>query len=278
MIAEKAYLEAVKFFFTTDLATACTMMNRNVCFRRLPIALLLLTGFHLNGWTQQVTPTPEQTEQQRRAEERFHTDWANLKRYEGENKALQPLKGGEKRIVFMGNSITEAWKRTDSAFFAGRPYINRGISGQTTPQMLVRFRPDVLDLKPAVVVILAGINDIAQNTGPMTLEQTFGNIVSMAELAKANKIAVVLCSVLPAFDFPWRPGLQPAEKVVKLNAMLKAYAVKNNLVYVDYFSAMADERNGLKADLGYDGVHPTLAGYRVMAPLVERGIAAALKK
>ncbi len=184
----------------------------------------------------------------------------------------------EKRVVFMGNSITEGWKRADSAFFAGRPYYDRGISGQTTPQMLVRFRPDVIDLKPAVVVILAGINDIAQNTGPMTLEQTFGNIVSMAELAKTNGIQVVLCSVLPAFDFPWRPGLQPAEKVVKLNAMLKDYASKKNLVYVDYFSAMADGRNGLKAEYTYDGVHPTLAGYKVMAPLAEKGIAAAFKK
>lgn len=211
-------------------------------------------------------------------EERFHTDWANLKRYEAENKALQPFKAGERRVVFMGNSITEGWKRADSAFFAGRPYINRGISGQTTPQMLVRFRPDVIDLKPAVVVILAGINDIAQNTGPMTLEQTFGNLVSMAQLAQASNIAVVLCSVLPAYDFPWRPGLQPAEKVVRLNAMLKDYAANNNLVYVDYFTPMADERNGLKSDLGYDGVHPTLAGYKVMEPLVEKGIAAALKK
>ncbi len=254
-------------------------MIMNFYFRRLLVALFLMTGFNLNGRTQQSAPASAQVEERRRLEEeRFHTDWANLKRYEAENKALQPLKEGERRVVFMGNSITEGWKRTDSAFFGGKPYINRGISGQTTPQMLVRFRPDVIDLKPAAVVILAGINDIAQNTGPMTLEQTFGNIASMAELAKANNIAVVLCSVLPAFDFPWRPGLQPAEKVVKLNAMLKDYAAKNNHIYVDYFSAMADERNGLKADFGYDGVHPTLAGYRVMAPLVERGITKALQK
>jgi lysophospholipase L1-like esterase len=222
--------------------------------------------------------TPEQAEAKRKAEERFHTDWANLKKYEAENKALKPAAPGEKRVVFMGNSITEGWIKADSSFFAVKGYIDRGISGQTTPQMLVRFRPDVIDLKPSVVVILAGINDIAQNTGPMTLEQTFGNLVSMAELAKANGIKVVLCSVLPAFDFPWRPGLQPAEKVVKLNDMIKAYAAKNNIVYVDYFSAMVDERKGLKAALAYDGIHPTPAGYKVMEPLVEKGIIAALKK
>ncbi len=233
----------------------------------------------MTGYSQQTPPTLEQVEQRRKeGEERFHNDWANLRKYEGENKSLKPLKPGEKRVVFMGNSITESWKNTDSAFFAGRPYFDRGISGQTTPQMVVRFRPDVIELKPAVVVILAGINDIAQNTGPMTLEQTFGNIVSMAELAKANKINVVLCSVLPAYDFPWRPGLDPAEKVVKLNAMLKAYAARNNIIYVDYFAAMADNRNGLKTELTYDGVHPNLAGYKMMEPLVEKGIAAALKK
>jgi lysophospholipase L1-like esterase len=230
-----------------------------------------------NGFSQQTQLTPEQQEARQKAEERFHNDWANLARYAGENDALEPAKPGEKRVVFMGNSITEGWKRADSAFFAGRPYFDRGISGQTTPQMLIRFRPDVIELKPTVVVILAGINDIAQNTGLMTLEQTFGNLVSMTELAKANGIKVVLCSVLPAYDFPWRPGLQPAEKVVKLNGMLKDYAAKNKIVYVDYFSIMSDERNGLKSALTYDGVHPTLAGYKVMEPLVEKGIAAALK-
>ncbi len=252
----------------------------NKFINRLTTIILSSTiGLTMTGYSQQPPPTPEQVEQRRKeGEERFHNDWANLRKYEGENKSLKPLKPGEKRVVFMGNSITESWKNTDSAFFAGRPYFDRGISGQTTPQMVVRFRPDVIELKPAVVVILAGINDIAQNTGPMTLEQTFGNIVSMAELAKANKINVVLCSVLPAYDFPWRPGLDPAEKVVKLNAMLKAYAARNNIIYVDYFAAMADNRNGLKTELTYDGVHPNLAGYKMMEPLVEKGIAAALKK
>jgi acetyl esterase/lipase/lysophospholipase L1-like esterase len=211
-------------------------------------------------------------------EERQKNDWANFGRYKEANEKLAETTSFKPRVVFMGNSITDGWINADSSFFAGKNYIDRGISGQTTPQMVLRFRPDVIDLKSAVVVILAGINDIAGNTGPMTLEQTFGNIVSMAELAKANNIRVVISSVLPAYDFPWRPGLQPAEKVVELNAMLKEYAVKNNIVYLDYFSAMKDERNGLKADLTYDGVHPTLAGYKVMEPLAEKAIAEAMKK
>ena len=143
--------------------------------------------------------------------------------------------------------------------------------------MLVRFRPDVINLKPAVVVILAGINDIAENTGPTTLETIFGNIVSMAELAKANHIKVILSSVLPALDFPWRPGLQPANKIIRLNSMIKSYCRQNKIIYVDYFSKMADGQNGLRKDLSEDGVHPTIAGYKVMEPLVEAAIKLATK-
>jgi len=204
-------------------------------------------------------------------------DWAKLRMYATDNERLKSMPPGEQRIVFMGNSITEQWKTIDRSFFAAKPYINRGISGQTTPQMLVRFREDVIELKPDIVVILAGINDIAENTGPTTLDNIFGNIVSMAELAKANNIKVILSSVLPAYDFPWNPGLEPAEKVVKLNTMIKSYADKNNIAYVDYYSAMVDERKGLKAELSDDGVHPTLAGYKVMEPLVEEAIARVLK-
>ncbi|HZG23374.1 MAG TPA: SGNH/GDSL hydrolase family protein, partial [Chitinophagaceae bacterium] len=207
-----------------------------------------------------------------------NADWQNLSRYRKANVTLASTSSTKPRVVFMGNSITDGWIRADSSFFAGKNYIDRGISGQTTPQMLVRFRPDVIDLKPAVVVILAGINDIAGNTGPMTLEETFGNIVSMTQLAKANNIRAVISSVLPAYDFPWRQGMQPAEKVIKLNAMLKDYAAKNNLVYLDYFSAMKDERNGLPPHLSKDGVHPTLAGYKIMEPLAEKAIAEALKR
>ena len=203
-------------------------------------------------------------------------DWANLKRFEKENTELETPKPNEHRIVFMGNSITEGWKTIRPDFFANKLYVNRGIGGQTTPQMLLRFRQDVINLSPTVVVILAGINDIAGNTGPSTIEMIENNIVSMAELAKANNIKVILCSVLPAYDFPWRPGLEPAEKVIKLNALLKAYAKKHRLGYVDYFSAMVNKSNGLKEELGSDGIHPNAAGYKIMEPIIEKGIAEVL--
>jgi lysophospholipase L1-like esterase len=203
-------------------------------------------------------------------------DWANLNRYRNENAKLGLPSSGENRIVFMGNSISEGWGEICPNFFSGKPYINRGISGQTTPQMLVRFRADVIELKPAVVVILAGTNDIAGNTGPSTLEMIEGNIISMTELAKANGIKVILCSVLPAFDYPWKPGLNPAEKIAALNEMIKNYADKNGIIYLDYYSSMVDERKGLKAELTTDGVHPNEAGFKVMAPLAEEAIAKAL--
>jgi lysophospholipase L1-like esterase len=204
--------------------------------------------------------------------------WANIKKYEEANIKVKPPSANEKRVVFMGNSITDFWINTDSSFFAGKPYFDRGISGQTTGQMLVRFREDVINLKPAVVVILAGINDIAENNGPSKLEDVFGNIVSMAELAKASHIKVVLSSVMPAFAFPWRPTINPVPKVKALNEMIKTYTDKNNIVYLDYFTAMADSRSGLPANLSKDGVHPNLEGYKVMEPLAEKAIAAALKK
>ncbi len=203
-------------------------------------------------------------------------DFGGLKRFKEANAMLAAPKPGENRVVFMGDSITQGWKLDES--FPGKPYINRGISGQTTPQMVVRFRQDVIDLKPKVVVILAGINDIAGNTGPMTLEQTEGNIASMAELARANGIRVVLCSVLPAFDFPWAPGLTPAPKVVEVNAWMKQYAGEKGDVYVYYYSAMKDERGGLPPTLSADGVHPLPAGYAIMSPLAEAGIEKALQQ
>ena len=202
----------------------------------------------------------------------YAQDWANLERFQKENTKLKMSKHNKNRVVFMGNSITEGWLNLHPEFFANKPYINRGIGGQTTPQMLLRFRQDVINLNPTAVVILAGINDIAGNTGPSTIEMIADNIISMAELAKANNINVILCSVLPAYDFPWRPGLEPAEKVTKLNKLIKAYAKKHNLVYVDYFTPMADESNGLKKELGSDGVHPNKIGYLIMEPLVEDAI------
>jgi lysophospholipase L1-like esterase len=205
-------------------------------------------------------------------------DWPNLNKYQEQNAQLKPTTPGDKRIVFMGDSITEFWSVTDSEYFAGKPYVNRGISGQTTPQMLIRFRADVIALKPAVVVILAGINDIAGNTGPATLDMISNNIFSMAELAKANHIKVILCSVLPAYDFSWKPNQNPAEKVVALNKMIKNYADANDILYLDYFSAMKDERNGLKTTYSEDGVHPNKLGYQVMAPLAEKAITEVLAK
>ena len=204
-------------------------------------------------------------------------DWPNLNKYQNENANLKPVPTGQKRIVFMGDSITEFWSISDPEYFAGKPYVNRGISGQTTPQMLIRFRADVIALKPTVVVILAGINDIAGNTGPSTLEMTTDNIISMVELARANHIKVILCSVLPAFDFPWRKGLEPAEKVVKLNSMIKKYADANNILYLDYYSAMVNEQKRLNAAYADDGVHPNKLGYAVMEPLVEDAIRFNLK-
>jgi len=203
-------------------------------------------------------------------------DWANLNRFKAENANQVLPVPGEKRVVFMGNSITEGWINMHPEFFAGKFYINRGIGGQTTPQMLVRFRPDVIKLKPRVVVILAGTNDIAGNTGPSTLEMIEDNIISMAQLAKANDIKVILCSVLPVYDYPWKPGLEPAEKIITLNKMIKTYAEKSGMVYLDFFSAMVDERKGLKAEYTKDGVHPNEAGYNVMEPLTEKAIDKAL--
>ena len=204
-------------------------------------------------------------------------DWANLQEYRAENQALPAPGAGESRVVFMGNSITIGWLQTVPEFFEGKPYVNRGIGGQTTPQMLLRFRQDVIDLKPSVVLILAGTNDIAGNTGPMTLDQILDNLKSMAELALAHGIQPVLCSVLPAADYPWRPGLQPDVKIPRLNAMIQACAREKGLVYLDYFSAMANEQNGLDTSLAEDGVHPTRKGYELMAPLAEAAIRKALE-
>ena len=205
-------------------------------------------------------------------------DWANLNRYKTDNENIGLPKPGEKRVVFMGNSITEGWGNTFPDFFSANNYINRGISGQTTPQMLIRFRADVIHLKPAAVVILAGTNDIAGNTGPSTLEMIADNIFSMAELAKSNGIKVILCSVLPVYDYPWKPGLNPAEKIVTLNNMIKEYAHKKGFIYLDYFSAMVDDRKGMQAEFSKDGVHPNEAGFKVMMPLSTKAILKALKK
>ncbi len=203
-------------------------------------------------------------------------DWPDLNRFRKQNKSIGLAAEGEHRIVFMGNSITEGWPNADPEYFANPNYINRGIGGQTTPQMLLRFRADVIDLQPNVVIILAGTNDIAGNTGPMTLEEIRDNIISMSELAKVNGIEVIISSVLPAHDYVWRPGLEPNIKIPKLNAMLEEYASTNGIIYLDYFSAMVDDRNGLPKELSEDGVHPTKEGYVIMKPLAEAAIKKAL--
>jgi lysophospholipase L1-like esterase len=202
-------------------------------------------------------------------------DFGGLNRFKEADVELGAPKPSEDRVVFMGASIIERWNLEQS--FPGKPYINRGIGGQTSPQMLVRFRQDVIDLRPTAVVILAGTNDIAGNTGPMTLDQTEEDIASMADLARANGIRVVLCSLLPAFDLPWAPGIDPAPKIAEVNAWIQAYAGARGYVYVDYYSAMKDDRGGLPPLLSEDGVHPLPAGYAIMAPLAEAGIEKALK-
>jgi lysophospholipase L1-like esterase len=210
-------------------------------------------------------------------DEQLRTDWANLARYRDANTKLPPPANDENRVVFMGNSITEGWQPYFATMFPGKPYINRGISGQTTPQMIVRFRPDVIALHPRVVVILAGTNDIAGNTGPSTLEMIEDNLASMANLASANGIEVVMSSVLPVYDYPWKPGLRPAPKIIALNKWIQEYAAQHGAIYLDYHSAMVDDRGGMRSDLASDGVHPNEAGYRIMAPLVERAIEEALQ-
>jgi lysophospholipase L1-like esterase len=203
-------------------------------------------------------------------------DWPQLEHYRAANAALPPPAAGEDRVVFYGASMTEGWGMHGSSFFPGKPYVNRGISGQTSAQMVVRFRQDVIDLHPKAVVILEGTNDIAGNTGPMTPEMTEDNWKSMADLAKANGIRVIFASITPSTDFPWRKGLHPAEKIRVLNAWLKDYCAAQSLTYLDYYSALVNAEGGMKADLTVDGVHATVKGYEVMAPLAQAAIDKAL--
>lgn len=206
----------------------------------------------------------------------WEREWAYLSKYREANAQLPPPAPGEQRVVFMGDSITEGWASATD-FFSRYHFVGRGISGQTTSQMLVRFRQDVIDLKPAVVVILAGTNDIAGNGGETTLDAIENNLQSMAELARFNHIRVVLASILPAIDYPWRRGLEPAPKIVAVNRWIADYCARMGFVYLDYYSAMADKSGGLPGELSKDGVHPTPAGFAIMAPLAEQAIAQALK-
>ena len=225
----------------------------------------------------QSSPTPEQDCNRVAREKMFH-DLADFARYGPANATLPPPNPGERRVVFMGDSITDSWATVDPKFFARAEFIDRGISGQTTLQMLLRFRQDVVALKPAVVHIMAGTNDIAGNTGPMDLPATEANIASMVDLARANGIQVVIGSVLPAKDFSWHPGIDPGPKIVALNKWLKSYSHARHVIYVDYYTALTDGALGMRSDLSPDGVHPSLPGYLIMDPLADAAIRAAPRR
>ena len=199
----------------------------------------------------------------------MQNDWAYLEKYALENQKLLKLHNNGNRIVFIGDSITEFWERYDSIFFSQNDYINRGISSQTTSQILERFQNDVIDLQPKCVIILAGINDIAENNGPISIEEIMNNIVSMVEKSLKNNIEVLLCSVLPANNFYWNPKIQPIKKIMQLNQMIKAYSLINQIKYVDYYTEMVDENLGLDTKYSDDGVHPNLDGYLKMKTILE---------
>jgi lysophospholipase L1-like esterase len=257
---------------------------------RLLIALVILSACAASasaqGASQGSTDPCAEVKTHLARDEATLKDWPQLARYRDENAKVAPPAKGENRVVFMGDSITDIWQNPKfGGFFPGKPYIDRGISGQTTPQMLIRFRPDVIALKPKAVVVLAGTNDIAGNTGPMTLDMIEANLASMSELARANGIRVVLASLLPVSDYEKRDGRpiiqttrRPPEQIRALNEWMKAYAASNGATYLDYFSAMVDDKGFLKAELSDDGLHPNARGYAVMSPLAEAAIASALKK
>src|SRR5689334_10024470 len=235
-------------------------------------------------WAQQpAAPAPEPDAVKLKADldraNRQLQDWANINRYRADNAKVAPPAPDEERVVFMGDSITDGWGKQYGKFFPGKPYINRGISGQTTPQMLIRFRPDVIALKPRAVVILAGTNDIAGNTGPSTLEMIEDNLASMVDLAQKNGIKVVLSSVMPVCDYIRNQTTRrPNDQIVALNKWIKEYADTHGAVYLDYYTPMLDDKGVLKQELTYDGLHPNSAGYDVMMPLAQKAIDQALAK
>ena len=255
--------------------------------KKLALIFVAQMLFGLAAFAQTPTPTPLDLAGEKQRADRLQArllDFANFARYREANSKLALPAKDEKRVVFMGDSITDSWKLNE--YFPSQPYVNRGISGQTTPQMLIRFRPDVIDLKPKVVVILAGTNDISGNTGPTTLDAIKGNLTSMVDLAHANGINVVLATVMPISDYNKNAsGVQiirsvqrPPEQIAALNAWIKQFCSERKLVYLDYFSAMADEKGFLKAEIANDGLHPNAKGYEIIKPLAEQAIAAALKK
>ncbi len=248
---------------------------RNVSIQLAVVATLSACAHGQQPTPAEVARASEKLEAWRKGRQRVYIDdFGELKRYRAANAQLKPPAATEKRVVFYGDSITDLWPLT--AAFPGKPYVNRGISGQTTSQLLVRFRADVIALAPKVVVLLAGTNDIAGNTGPISLEEIEGNFASMVELARANGIRVVLSSVLPVHNYTPMSELtfpiRPLAKIAALNRWLKDYAVTNRCVYLDYAAAMADDRGLLRRELAEDGLHPNEAGYAIMAPLAEQAI------
>ena len=200
-------------------------------------------------------------------------DWPNLAYFHNKNISLGSPIENEKRIVFMGDSITEEWSNLYPSFFSNSSYINRGIGGQTTPQMLLRFKPDTIDLHPHIIILLAGINDVAGNTGPSTVKMITDNIFSMAELAMNKDVKIILSSILPANAFPWNDAIENVSStIISINSLMKDYALSNGIVYLDYYSSMVDENEGLNSDYTEDGVHPNKEGYKVMSGLAEKTI------
>jgi lysophospholipase L1-like esterase len=254
--------------------------------RKILIFSLVFIAFAYSALAQTPTPTPDALTVEKQRADRLqarYNDFAQLARYREANSKLAPPAKDEQRVVFMGDSITDGWKLAE--YFPNQPFVNRGISGQTTPQMLLRFRADVIDLKPKVVVFLAGTNDISGNTGPTTLEAIEGNLVSMVELARANGINVVMASVLPVSDYNTnkagekivRTVQRPPAQILALNQWIKNFCMERKLVYLDYFSATVDDKGFLKAELANDGLHPNAKGYEIMKPLAEAAIKTALK-
>ena len=242
--------------------------------KRINCAFLFLSL----GVAHALAQTPAKAPDQPKVKQPWELEWAYLSKYHDADAQLGSPGTTENRVVFYGDSITEAWGSVDGKFFAAKPYVNRGISGQTTSQLLVRFRQDVIGIKPSVVVILGGTNDIAENGGKTTLEAIEDNLQSMVELARVNGIRVVLSSVLPTLDYPWRPGLKPRDKITSLNRWIERYCRLNQIGYLDYYAAMVDANGALRPELSKDGVHPTSAGYAIMGPMAEEAIREALKR
>ena len=234
--------------------------------------ILLISGHALLAQDQKVDSLNNKPQK-----ENFADDWAALTKYQKENEHLQLPKRKEKRVVFLGSSIFEFWKQKDPEYFSRNTYVDRGISGQISPQLLIRFRQDVINLKPKAVIILAGSNDIAGNTGHVTIDKIMDNIKSMAELARLHRIKVILCKYLPVYEYPWNKQIKAADIIVDLNEKIETYAKERNYTILDYWTPLVDERKGQRAELTVDGVHPNLAGYKIMEGVTDMVIKKALK-